>query len=78
MSGGDKVCGVNLSRDSFELLDSKGRDVIIFDCLQTLSRDVKELQSKAKTDTKRLYFTGGVFGFVGGMVAALARFLFTP
>lgn len=72
-----RTASVELSKEAFMELDELGRDVIIFDCLKTLSTDVKELKNQDKIDRKRIMWVGGVFGFLGGVLAVLAK-VFSP
>ncbi len=68
----DKVCGVNITKKSFESLDSKGRDSIIFDCIMTLTKDVSDIKEQSKIDAKKATAVGGVAGFFGGAITVLS------
>lgn len=69
----DRVCGVELSRETFSQLDSPARDMVIFDCLKTISQDVADLKKQEKANKKEVMWTGGIFGFIGGLFVSLGK-----
>ena len=71
----DNSCELELSRDTFKRLDSESRDAIIFDCLKTVTQDIRELKKQAKIDEKKIVWIGALFGFLGGICAFLCGFI---
>lgn len=72
--GGDRaVCGMNITKETFENLDSKGRDSIIFDCLMTITKDVNDIKQKEKIDQKKIMGTASVLGLIGGIIGSFLK-----
>ena len=71
----NNVCGIEISRDTFKQLDSEDRDAVIFDCLKTVTQDIKEIKEKERVEAKKLMWFGGICGFCGGVLAVLAKII---
>lgn len=68
-----------ITRETFDAMNQKGRDGVLFDLSNSIYERVTILEDKDKSDTKAATKAGAIAGFIGGAgtVASLlgAKFL---
>lgn len=70
----NNIHDIDISREAFMSMSPADREGVIFDCLKSISEDVKDLKEKEKINKKEIIWLGGVFGFLGGVLVTVARF----
>lgn len=67
--------GIEIKKETFVKMDEAGRSEVLFDYLDHMMKKLERLEQKEKTDHTQAVAIGGIFGFVGGMVAVLGKWL---
>lgn len=68
-------CGLEIKKDTFLELDEKGQRAVLYDYLDHVVKKLDAIEKKEKTDYKEMMGMGAVFGFIGGVMAVIGKFL---
>lgn len=67
--------GLEIKKDTFIALDQKGQNAVIYDYLNYLKVKIDKHELRERIDKREIMLVAGLFGFLGGAVSVLAKFL---
>jgi hypothetical protein len=67
--------GLEIKKETFVKLDQEGQSEILFDYLDYMKTKLDNLEEKKQADHTQLVAVGGIFGFLGGLIAVLGKWL---
>jgi hypothetical protein len=67
--------GLEIKKETFVKLDEAGRSEVLYDYLDYMKTKLDALEQKDRADQTKMIAVGGVFGFVGGLMAVLGKWL---
>lgn len=67
--------GMEIKKDTFVKLDEKGRSEILFDYLDYMIKKLDNMERKESRVQTEAIAVGGVFGFLGGMIAIMGKWI---
>lgn len=68
-------CGLEIKKDTFLDLDEHGQRSVLFDYMDYMKKKLDSLEKKEAIVHKEAIAIGGIFGFIGGALAMVGRWL---
>jgi hypothetical protein len=67
--------GLEIKKDTFLKLDEEGQRSVLYDYLNHMTKKLEKLEEKKSTEYRELMTVGGLFGFLGGLVAMAGKWI---
>ena len=67
--------GLEIKKDTFLSLDEKGQRAVLYDYMNYVVKKLEIIETKEKSNYREYMGMGAVFGFIGGVLAVVGKFL---
>lgn len=67
--------GLEIKKDTFLKLNEEGQRAVLYDYLNHMTKKLEKLEEKKSTEYRELIAVGGIFGFLGGLVAMAGKWI---